>query len=83
MSEISQANIEGMVSALVGTSDSVIAVMFRLDIDYPVDEMEAALADDLQRCQGCDVWGEPSEFVSEDDTPHDNCIDCRTDDDDD
>lgn len=80
---MSPQQIEELAGILQGTCRSIesgVTQMGLEDDEYDTAEIEDALADHIELCQGCEWWHEPSELAPvDDDGPVGYCDDCRPD----
>ncbi len=52
--ELSEAQIDMVVARLQGTCDSVSSALEVLELDADPMDVEAQIANDLERCAGCE-----------------------------
>ena len=78
---ITDKDMQRIKDALLGTCDSVTAVLERLEIDADENDVEDKLLDgnpSVEECKVCNWWFESCDLVcEEDENQNGTCDDCR------
>lgn len=80
MASLTDDEIAAIKHALLGTCDSVEAVLERMGLDADAAAVEDALLDgtpSVECCQGCHWWFESGDLVGDDPDQAGFCSDCR------
>lgn len=66
MIHISDEQVREIADYLTGTCNSIDQALDRLDLEFPVEDVEERLLDvNLERCPICDWWMDSAELVNE------------------
>lgn len=80
MKTLTPEQVDRLADILDMTCREIVSGLDQMDLDdndYDVNEIEDALMDRIERCEGCDWWHEPGQLDDGEDGEPGYCDECR------